>query len=34
VLNPRCSPLRLPYDEYDVWKNITFNFDPSEALGP
>lgn len=34
LLNPRCSPLKLPYDEYDVWKNITFNFDPSEALGP
>ena len=34
VLNPRCSPLRLPYGQYEIWKDITFNFDPSEALGP
>jgi outer membrane biosynthesis protein TonB len=34
LLNPRCSPLRLPYGQYEVWKDITFNFDPSEALGP
>lgn len=32
--NPRCQPLRLPYQQYDIWKSITFNFDPSEALGP
>ena len=32
--NPRCSPLKLPYDQYDIWQNITFNFDPGEALGP
>ncbi|MBT5050214.1 MAG: hypothetical protein HOM58_17070 [Rhodospirillaceae bacterium] len=29
----KCSPLKLPYDQYDLWKNITFNFDPSDALG-
>jgi hypothetical protein len=34
LLNPRCSPLKLPYDQYDMWQNITFNFDPSDALGP
>ncbi|MBO39593.1 MAG: hypothetical protein CMM75_10525 [Rhodospirillaceae bacterium] len=34
LLNPRCSPLQLPYGDYDIWKDITFNFDPSEALGP
>jgi len=34
LLNPRCSPLKLPYGDYDIWKDITFNFDPSEALGP
>ncbi len=34
LLNPQCSPLRLPYSAYDIWKDITFNFDPSEALGP
>ncbi len=31
--NPSCQPLKLPYDQYDVWKDVTFNFDPSEALG-
>ena len=34
LLNPRCSPLQLPYGQYEIWKDITFNFDPSEALGP
>ena len=32
--NPGCSPLKLPYDQYDLWKSITLNFDPGEALGP
>lgn len=32
--NPLCSPLRLPFSEYEIWKDITFNFDPSKALGP
>ena len=31
--NPRCMPLKLPYDQYDLWKEITFVFDPSTALG-
>ena len=31
--NPRCSPLKLPYAEYAIWKDITLNFDPREALG-
>lgn len=31
--NPSCMPLKLPYDQYDVWKDITFVFDPKEALG-
>jgi hypothetical protein len=34
LLNPRCSPLQLPYGQYEIWKDITFNFDPSEQLGP
>ena len=34
LLNPTCSPLRLPHGDYDIWKDITFNFDPSESLGP
>jgi hypothetical protein len=31
--NPQCMPLKLPYDQYDLWKEITFVFDPKEALG-
>lgn len=33
LLNPDCRPLKLPLDQYDIWKEITFNFDPGEALG-
>jgi hypothetical protein len=32
--NPQCQPLNLPRQQYEIWKSITFNFDPSEALGP
>ncbi|MBO6784387.1 MAG: cell envelope integrity protein TolA [Alphaproteobacteria bacterium] len=28
----RCSPLNLPQDKYEIWKNIRFNFDPSKML--
>lgn len=31
--DPRCMPLKLPFDQYDLWREITFNFDPREALG-
>lgn len=31
--NPGCMPLKLPFDQYDLWKEITFVFDPREALG-
>ena len=31
--DPQCMPLKLPYDQYDLWKEITFVFDPKEALG-
>lgn len=31
--NPECSPLKLPLDEYDLWQDITFMFEPGEALG-
>lgn len=30
--HPDCIPLKLPLDKYDVWKNFTFNFDPSKML--
>jgi len=26
-LNPECQPLKLPPDKYDLWKNLTINFD-------
>jgi hypothetical protein len=32
VLNPRCSPLRLPADEYDQWKSITLSFNPKDVI--
>ncbi len=31
--DPQCMPLQLPYKQYQLWKKITFNFDPGEALG-
>ncbi len=30
--HPNCTPLDLPQDKYDIWKSITFNFDPSLML--
>ena len=33
LLDPQCMPLKLPYDQYDLWKEVTFVFDPKEALG-
>ncbi len=27
VNNPECSPLNLPQDKYDLWKEINFTFD-------
>lgn len=32
VLNPQCSPLRLPPDKYEAWKRTTLVFDPSRML--
>tara|TARA_A100001037_G_C15135297_1_gene630788 strand:+ start:1129 stop:2067 length:939 start_codon:yes stop_codon:yes gene_type:complete len=31
--DPACMPLKLPYEHYDIWKEISFVFDPREALG-
>ena len=28
-----CSPLKLPPESYQVWRNIIFNFDPSRLTG-
>tara|TARA_R100001039_G_C1843252_1_gene103871 strand:- start:1508 stop:1945 length:438 start_codon:yes stop_codon:yes gene_type:complete len=33
VLNPQCSPLKLPLDKYEMWRTFTFNFDMREMLG-
>ena len=30
--NPRCSPLRLPYASYALWREVVFNFDLEELL--
>ena len=32
LYHPRCTPLMLPPDKYESWKNIRFNFDPREML--
>lgn len=32
VLNPQCSPLRLPPGKYEAWQRTTFVFDPSRML--
>lgn len=32
VNSPRCNPLDLPPDKYDLWKEITVRFDPSKVL--
>ena len=29
LLNPNCTPLKLPLKKYDLWKNITITFDHS-----
>jgi hypothetical protein len=30
--NPRCSPLKLPYDQYELWKHINLTFTPPEGV--
>jgi len=32
VLNPRCSPLKLPIDKYDTWRSFTLNFNPRDMF--
>jgi len=34
LLNPKCRPLKLPYPQYEIWKDITLNFDVGDALAP
>jgi outer membrane biosynthesis protein TonB len=33
VLHDNCSPLKLPPEKYDTWKDITLTFDPSKMVG-
>ena len=33
VRNPKCSPLKLPPDKYNEWREITMTFDPSKMVG-
>tara|TARA_B110000014_G_C20086690_1_gene568445 strand:- start:487 stop:1533 length:1047 start_codon:yes stop_codon:yes gene_type:complete len=33
VLNPVCSPLKLPDDKYDIWKKFVFVFELGWMLG-
>lgn len=32
VRDPRCSPLRLPREKYNLWHDMVINFDPKEML--
>jgi len=32
VLDPRCSPLPIPPDKYEIFKEFIFNFDPKEMF--
>ena len=33
LLNPECSPLKLPEDKYNLWKNLTITFDYNMMKG-
>ncbi len=33
VLQDKCSPLKLPPEKYDTWKDITMTFDASNMVG-
>lgn len=33
VFNPMCTPLQLPPDKYDVWKEIRIRFNPKDMFG-
>ena len=32
MLNPKCSPLRLPVDKFETWKTFTISFNPKDML--
>ena len=33
VLNPRCNPLQLPLDRYELWRELVLIFNPMEIMG-
>lgn len=33
LLNPKCSPLALPEDKYELWKTMRIRFNPKEMFG-
>ena len=33
LLNPECTPLKLPKEKYSLWKNLTITFDYSIMKG-
>jgi hypothetical protein len=33
LLNPECSPLKLPLDKYNQWQTFTITFDPKDIAG-
>ena len=33
LLNPECTPLKLPKEKYNLWKNLTITFDYSIMKG-
>jgi hypothetical protein len=32
LLNPRCSPLKLPLDKFSEWQTFTITFDPKDVV--
>lgn len=33
IKHPRCTPLKLPQEKYDLWKETRLRFDPRELVG-
>jgi hypothetical protein len=33
LYNPNCTPLALPPDKYDQWKELTIRFNPKDMFG-
>lgn len=33
VKHPMCTPLKLPHEKYDLWRDTKLTFNPSELVG-